>query len=163
VDRGVEDWGGKPCPPLDGGEDPSVTDASRREQILTAYASHARRFDQIASCGYHPTGLFPRIENSSGAPVPGSAPEEYLDSLSEREQQVLSLVALGLSNAAISEKLSISAETVKTHVRHIVQKLHAHNRANAVFRACERGLLSGIPAAPGRRASTTEPAISRTS
>jgi DNA-binding NarL/FixJ family response regulator len=59
------------------------------------------------------------------------------DPLSLREQEVLQLVAAGLKNAEIAERLFLSTETVKTHVRHIFDKLGARNRPHAVALAAE--------------------------
>lgn len=61
--------------------------------------------------------------------------------LSEREQEVLQLLGEGLSNQEIAEKLIISLATVKTHVRHILQRLDVEDRAQAVIQALHRGLL----------------------
>ena len=61
--------------------------------------------------------------------------------LSEREQEVLSLVAQGLSNQEIAERLVISITTVKTHVGNIFNKLGVTSRTQALARAAELGLL----------------------
>lgn len=61
--------------------------------------------------------------------------------LSQREIEVLRLVAEGKTNQEISEQLFISLNTVKTHVRHIFQSLEARNRAEAIARARENQLL----------------------
>jgi DNA-binding NarL/FixJ family response regulator len=62
--------------------------------------------------------------------------------LSAREHQVLELVADGLSNKLIAEKLGVSEHTAKFHVRSLLDKLGADTRADAVARAARRGLLS---------------------
>ncbi len=62
-------------------------------------------------------------------------------SLSERERTVLRLVADGLSSKQIAHQLSITERTVKFHIRSIMNKLGADNRAQAVAKAAERGLL----------------------
>lgn len=62
--------------------------------------------------------------------------------LSLREQEVLQLVAKGASNKQIADQLFISETTVKAHLRTILGKLHARNRAEAVALAADKGLLS---------------------
>ena len=66
---------------------------------------------------------------------------QLVEPLSEREIEVLSLVATGLSNREIAAKLFISAGTVKTHVHHICGKLEVRNRLEAVTRAQELHLV----------------------
>ena len=64
-------------------------------------------------------------------------PEE----LSARELEVLALVSKGLSNQRIAEQLKISAETVKTHIRHIMKKLVVNDRTQAAVKGLKRGLI----------------------
>ncbi len=75
---------------------------------------------------------------------PGTAVSETadprLESLSEREREVLELIARGLSNAEISSTLFLSETTVKTHVRHVLAKLGVRDRVQAVVVAYETGL-----------------------
>lgn len=61
--------------------------------------------------------------------------------LTSRELAVLNLIAVGASNQQISEQLSISIHTTKSHVRNILSKLHAMNRRQATRLAAQRGLL----------------------
>ena len=70
-----------------------------------------------------------------------AAATQKLAVLTEREREVLGMVAHGLSNAEIGEKLVISAATVKTHVARIMAKLDAHDRAQLVMLAYEVGLV----------------------
>ena len=65
-----------------------------------------------------------------------------LDDLTPRERDVLRQLALGISNRDIGQALSISEETVKTHVANLLAKLHVENRAQATVQALKRGLLS---------------------
>jgi len=65
-----------------------------------------------------------------------------LSSLTERELEVLRLMARGLGNQAISEKLFVGEATVKTHVGHILDKLGVDNRVQAVVAAYEARLVS---------------------
>jgi DNA-binding NarL/FixJ family response regulator len=71
-----------------------------------------------------------------------------VSALTEREAEVLTLVARGLSNDEIAERLTLSTETVKTHVKHVYTKLGTRDRAQAVIAAYESGLVSpgGAPA-----------------
>jgi DNA-binding NarL/FixJ family response regulator len=61
--------------------------------------------------------------------------------LSEREMQVLNLIAHGFSNGAIASALHLSEDTIKTHCRRLFPKLGARDRAHAVALGYERGLL----------------------
>ncbi|QDP97816.1 response regulator transcription factor [Microlunatus elymi] len=61
--------------------------------------------------------------------------------LTEREQEVLVLIARGLSNAEIARALVVSGATVKTHVGHVFAKLGVHARSQAVIAAYESGLV----------------------
>ena len=64
------------------------------------------------------------------------------EALSERELEVLALIAQGLTNREAAARLFISEATVKTHLVHIYTKLDANDRASAVATAFERGLLT---------------------
>ena len=61
--------------------------------------------------------------------------------LSDRESEILQLVARGYSHADIAEALGISNNTVITHIRHIYRKLDVHSRSEAVYEAANLGLL----------------------
>jgi DNA-binding NarL/FixJ family response regulator len=76
-------------------------------------------------------------------PAPGTprAQDPRLGSLSERETEVLCLVARGLSNAEIAEELVVSPATVKTHVASLLRKLGVHARLQATMIAYESGLV----------------------
>jgi two-component system NarL family response regulator len=71
--------------------------------------------------------------------------------LTDRELDTLKLVAQGLTNREIGEELSISENTVKNHVRNILEKLHLHSRMEAVMYAVKENLLDLDEAAPDRR------------
>jgi two-component system nitrate/nitrite response regulator NarL len=77
------------------------------------------------------------------APDASGRDEEGFDEpLTAREVQVLELLAEGLPNKAIAERLRISDQTVKFHVSSISAKLDAKNRTDAVRRAVRRGLIT---------------------
>jgi DNA-binding NarL/FixJ family response regulator len=63
------------------------------------------------------------------------------DRLSQREKEVLKMVACGYTSAQIGSRLVISVQTVNTHIRNLYQKLQVHSRAQAVSCASQRGLL----------------------
>ena len=65
-----------------------------------------------------------------------------LDELTEREKEILTLMATGLSNAELAEHLFLSETTVKTHVSSILRKLHVRDRVQAVIAAYDAGLVS---------------------
>jgi DNA-binding NarL/FixJ family response regulator len=70
---------------------------------------------------------------------------EPVESLTEREIELLRLVAEGMSNKAIAQTLSISENTVKYHMRNILQKLGVQTRTEAVTQAIRAGLLDPDP------------------
>jgi DNA-binding NarL/FixJ family response regulator len=76
-----------------------------------------------------------------GSETPDRSAGAEEDALSPRELEVLSLVAQGLSNQKIAERLGISAETVKSHIRHIMKKLIVNDRTQAAVKALKRGLI----------------------
>ena len=81
--------------------------------------------------------------------VPRPEPPRELHELTAREQEILRLIAAGLSNAEIGAQLYISETTVKTHVTHIFQKLSLRDRVQAVVLAYQTGLFEGETGAPG--------------
>jgi DNA-binding CsgD family transcriptional regulator len=80
-------------------------------------------------------------------PEPGAAADLERPLLTGREREVLALIAMGDSSAAIATKLAISSATVETHVRHCVTKLGAKNRAHAITLGLQRGEI-GIDLGP---------------
>jgi LuxR family maltose regulon positive regulatory protein len=92
----------------------------------------------------HLLGAFP-AQGSDAAVVqhanPQVSPQDLLELLTEREREVLSLLAAGLTNQAIAQKLIISPATAKRHVANIFAKLAVVNRTHAINRARELHLL----------------------
>ena len=65
-----------------------------------------------------------------------------LPQLSPREREIMHLMAEGLTAQDIGEQISVSVETVRTHVRNVIRKLQARNRVHAIAIALERGEIS---------------------
>src|SRR5215218_193849 len=84
-------------------------------------------------------GVAERIIGFFSAPRP-AAPQRAFPELTEREEEVLSLVAQGKSNQEISRQLFVSLKTVRNHVSNILLKLQVADRAQAVIRAREAGM-----------------------
>ena len=76
----------------------------------------------------------------SAAPQP-VVEDEPLERLTDREEEVLKLLAGGLANKEIAQQLSLSEGTVKNHISAILTKLHANDRTQAVLTALKRGLV----------------------
>lgn len=79
-------------------------------------------------------GAFPKAESTSAA-------DKLVEPLTDRELDVLQHLAVGKSNRQIADELFVSVGTVKTHARHIYEKLSVNNRTHAVARARNLGLL----------------------
>ena len=113
--------------------DTEFVDAAERRAIMNRYMDHSRRFEAAAA------------KRSAGqAEVIPFTPQlrELQQEPTRREIQVLQLVSDGLVNREIGERLFLSEETVKSHVRHLLAKLHARSRAHAVAVGFRRGLIS---------------------
>jgi DNA-binding NarL/FixJ family response regulator len=108
-------------------------DASKRDAILTRYREHARHFETVAAARRTPVADVVSI-------TPRQAEPEQVPSA--REIEVLQLVSDGLVNREIGNRLFLSEETVKSHVRHILAKLQARSRAHAVAVGFRRGLIN---------------------
>jgi DNA-binding NarL/FixJ family response regulator len=112
-------------------------DAAEREEILSRYLGHAQRFDEVAA----------RRSRLQSVPAPADVvplptPVRRLEQEpTPRESEVLQLISDGLVNREIGERLFLSEETVKSHVRHLLAKLQARSRAHAVAIGFRRGLI----------------------
>ena len=94
---------------------------------------HSRRFEAAAAR---------RSSAKSGEVIPFTAPmREYGQEPTMREIEVLQLISDGLVNREIGNRLFLSEETVKSHVRHLLAKLQARSRAHAVAVGVRRGLI----------------------
>jgi NarL family two-component system response regulator LiaR len=81
-----------------------------------------------------------KLMSAIAAPV--AAPPAPEPDLTERELEVLRLIAQGLNNQQIAQQLTISEKTVKTHVSNILGKLHVDDRTQAAIYALKKGLGS---------------------
>ena len=109
-------------------------DAAEREEILNRYMNHSRRFEAAAAR---------RSPNGTAEVIPFAAPMRELEQEpTMREIEVLQLVADGLVNREIGQRLFLSEETVKSHVRHLLAKLQARSRAHAVAVGYRRGIIA---------------------
>ena len=107
----------------------------RRDQLV-----HAIRTVAAGEALLAPALVRRLVEDFCRRPPPGG-PAPALAELTERELEVLRLVARGLSNTEIAGALFLSEATVKTHLGHLMQKLGLRNRVQAVVLAYESGLV----------------------
>lgn len=115
---------------------PSATKRLIEKMVQDGYAQHESSGD-IPSGGGVGTG-YAKTEGIANQPF-YTDPE--LGLLTDREREVLVEVAHGLSNQEIADRLFISLPTVKTHVAHILSKIHARDRVQAVVFAYDNGLV----------------------
>ena len=134
------------------GTDEYVYDALRAgaSGFLLKDAGPARLFDavRVVAAGdalLDPTVTRRLIAEFAARPEGGSARPAALDAITEREREVLTLVAEGLSNEEIAEALFISMSTAKKHVSNTMMKLAARDRAQLVVIAYQSGLVSPPP------------------
>jgi LuxR family maltose regulon positive regulatory protein len=105
------------------------------DKLLRAFDALLDRQRSAISGAQVPSGRYRRLVSEP------RVSEILIDPLSEREVEVLRLLLTDLSSTEIAEHLYISKNTVRSHIRHIYEKLDAHSRAEAVGRAQELGLL----------------------
>ncbi len=113
--------------------------------IMPGYSARLLAAFETAD-GRHPT-RDPRPSPSSVAgrpPAPAGVSSSLVEPLSEREREVLQLIAEGLTNREIASRLFLSLNTVKAHTRNIYGKLDVHSRMHSVARARALGILPSI-------------------
>lgn len=81
------------------------------------------------------------IERFATMPDPGATPPPGYEELTDREREVFTMVARGLTNPQVADRLVVSEATVKTHVARIFSKLDLHDRAQAVVLGYESGIV----------------------
>lgn len=126
-----------------GAADITFVDAAKRDEILDRYQGHARRFEEAAARRRAATPVAASATATTAEVIPlNGVPDLPVESPpTARELQVLQLIADGLANREIGGKLFLSEETIKSHVRHLLAKLHARSRAHAVAVGLRRGLV----------------------
>ena len=119
-----------------------LDEGPKLEVLLTEFHEAARRTAKYRQLIPYVTGLAdlrrPDHVSSTGA----SANSSGAEALTSREDEILRLIAKGLSNKVMARQLVVTPETVKSHVKHIFTKLGVEKRAQAVSRAQSLGLLS---------------------
>ena len=113
---------------------------------IIAPSATKRLIEKMMEDGYTKHGLTATDGYADGSStMPGARPVAYTDPelnlLTEREREVLVEIAHGLSNQEIADKLFISLPTAKTHVAHILAKINARDRVQAVVFAYDNGLV----------------------
>ncbi|RKG72546.1 response regulator [Corallococcus terminator] len=91
-----------------------------------------------------PLAVAPSAVDPTPAPAPQdtSAQEPLLKPLSDREREILQLIAKGVSNSEAARLLTLSKATIRTHLEHIYRKLEVTNRVEAVTEGIRKGLIS---------------------
>ena len=111
-------------------------DAAERKEILSRYMDHSRRFEEAAAARRRNGG------ETTAEVIPFSGPlRELGQEPTARKVEVLQLISDGLVNREIGQRLFLSEETVKSHVRHLLAKLQARSRAHAVAVGFRRGII----------------------
>jgi DNA-binding NarL/FixJ family response regulator len=120
----------------------SAADRARLRARINGSMDVAGEFDSLAAARASGLDSDAIVVAPDGADGTDPEAEGFDEPLTPREVQVLELLAEGLPNKAIAERLRISDQTVKFHVSSISGKLGAANRTDAVRRAVRRGLIT---------------------
>ena len=112
-------------------------DAAERFEILDRYADHVRRFEDTAAQRGH-------LDHRLGGQVVSlqQARRQLERGPTKRELEVLALIAEGLTSRDIANRLYLSEETVRKHVRGLLEALQVHTRAHAVAVGFRRGIIA---------------------
>jgi DNA-binding NarL/FixJ family response regulator len=130
-------------------DDRSVIEALRAGAVgyLTKDASAEEIQQALERVTSGQAALDPAVQHllieAIAAGQPATQPSSLPDGLTSREAEVLSLVAEGLSNTEIAARLVVSEATVKSHINHLLPKIGARDRAQAVAYAYRHGLAEG--------------------
>ena len=121
---------------------------SASEQLVAAIR-------KIASGGVHASeavtqAMFSTLRGARGAAGAGATPRALHEQLSDRELQVLQLIAGGKSITEIAAQLTLSPKTVSTHKARLLEKMHLGNQAELIRYAIEHRLVDGMSMLPGQ-------------
>jgi DNA-binding NarL/FixJ family response regulator len=137
-------------------DDRSVLDALRAgaRGYLTKHAGGAQIREALEQVADNRAIIDPAVQHHlidaiAAAPAAPSPAPALPAGLTPREAEVLALIAEGLSNAEIADRLVVSEGTVKSHINHMFAKIDARDRAQAVSYAYRHGLTATTPPAPG--------------
>jgi DNA-binding NarL/FixJ family response regulator len=122
---------------ISGGASGYLSKETDPDQIVRAVRAAAAG-DELIDRTLLEAALSQAIDASTPTPEPVEMPVE---TLSERERDVLRLMVQGFNNNTIAETLNVSLPTVKTHVQHILQKLHVSDRTQAALLAVRQHLV----------------------
>jgi DNA-binding NarL/FixJ family response regulator len=137
-------------------DDHSVIQALRAgaSGFLTKDATSAQIAEALQAAIRGEAAIDPAVQHHLVKAIARTAPLEWTppdqprlpDGLTPREATVLTLIADGLSNAEIADRLTVTETTVKSHINHLYSKTGARDRAQAVAYAFRHGLAPGAPA-----------------
>jgi DNA-binding NarL/FixJ family response regulator len=131
---------------LRGGASGFLLKRARPEELIAAVHTTARG-DSLLS----PSVTRRVIDRMAQQPMPELADQAKLDELTQREREVLELVARGLSNREIATELVVEESTIRSHIKRILMKLGLRDRVQIVIFAYETGVNRPAPAADRHR------------